>query len=895
MKKVNYLLLGAAGLILASCANEDLVSNGLNPDGTANVTLTLSTPQIPSRAYSDGTTAQKLLYAVYEVKEDAGSTKLNLIQSDGYWSGANESKPETIELRKQMTFKLLTDHTYRFVFWAESADDQGNDTNPYVITFEDDKADLTINYTNGVNCNDENLDAFYGGVELKITGNVQMDVPLSRPFAQINVGTNDLEDASDLGYPAENNKILSTIKTKSYTSMSLFDGEISGTQSPVEFSFAEIPSTVDGKFPVPGYDYLAMTYILVPDADDEVVDVTFNYKENGETLNHTRTVGSAPVKRNHRTNIYGQILTSNAELNIHIVPAYNDPDLQPSELEMVAALGGTVVLDDDVEIEGQLNILKDAVIDLSGFTLNTTGGTYGDAISITTGTTVSIKNGTIAPSSSASAENGSATIMLKRANNGKNTTITLEDVTVTGYYPIYDNSGNEGTQIIIKSGTYYPLLENTPAIYVANGTSSSPETTGGKVTIYGGTFGQAGVTYPYLLNVQDKLRKANGKEPRDFIEVYGGTFINFDPSACVSEGFPTNFVANGYIVKVNQIGADTYYTVVPEGNKEAVVQKVGDKVFCLAPALPEGATEEDFANEGGLYVDENGEVQTFAATGNAIAAAMEKTNVIYLAPNSTITTGSHFMKVQQDGITVYGNGATINGGEMDFSVQSWSEKETNYPKYEEGSTIDVNIYDLNNVKVWGGLNQDINLNVYLKNCTMEGTGITDGGHSLIMVRGADEGKSKVSITLEDCYAKNIQVGLHTTYVAKIVVNNCKFEEVGIPVNYAKKLQGENAVVEVLNCEFNKCGIPENTTAWNYSAPIRIVDNAGPHKSTNLKVDNCTFNNTKSLDPDKKGTCDILLVEYRTDDQTRRWYDINYDITNCGDYKLVDTCETLRGE
>ena len=131
MKKLNYLLLGAAGLMLASCAQEDLVGNTGNGDGTANVSLSLSTPKIGTRAFSDGTTAQKLQYAVYEVKGAEGSETYTLINKEGYCSDEDEAVTE-IQMKKTMNFKLLTDHTYRFVFWAESLDKaDGTPTNPY--------------------------------------------------------------------------------------------------------------------------------------------------------------------------------------------------------------------------------------------------------------------------------------------------------------------------------------------------------------------------------------------------------------------------------------------------------------------------------------------------------------------------------------------------------------------------------------------------------------------------------------------------------------------------------------------------------------------------------------------------------------------------------------------
>ena len=49
------------------------------------------------------------------------------------------------------------------------------------------------------------------------------------------------------------------------------------------------------------------------------------------------------------------------------------------------------------------------------------------------------------------------------------------------------------------------------------------------------------------------------------ITVYGGTFVNFDPSNSKTENPAANFVADGYtVVSEKQANGDTWYTVVPE-------------------------------------------------------------------------------------------------------------------------------------------------------------------------------------------------------------------------------------------------------------------------------------------------------------------------------------------
>jgi hypothetical protein len=76
------------------------------------------------------------------------------------------------------------------------------------------------------------------------------------------------------------------------------------------------------------------------------------------------------------------------------------------------------------------------------------------------------------------------------------------------------------------------------------------------IDIYGGFFHNTDGNY--TLNVEDRNR-ATG-----FINVYGGTFVNFDPSTGGQD--PNNIkVAEGYkVISATQANGDVWYTVVPE-------------------------------------------------------------------------------------------------------------------------------------------------------------------------------------------------------------------------------------------------------------------------------------------------------------------------------------------
>lgn len=300
----------------------------------------------------------------------------------------------------------------------------------------------------------------------------------------------------------------------------------------------------------------------------------------------------------------------------------------------------------------------------------------------------------------------------------------------------------------------------------------------------------------------------------------------------------------------------------------AVVKMNNGQVVCTTPALPAGVTEAQLEDKGGVAINAQGEPVFFEPTGAAVNAAMKQSSEIYFAPNVTITTTSHKMVVPQSGITIHGNGATLTGGEQDFSIQEGAD----YTQYEEGSTINININNLNGVKVWGGPTTNATFNINLNNCTMKGLN-NKSFNNMVMVRSQDNATCKVNLNAENCYLEGMQVAFHTSVAGTEVYKNCTFKNVGVPINIAKKLNGALMSISVIGCTFDNCGIaPDDTanSAYDYAAPIRVVDNGGPANAINLLVDGCTFTGTLSQ-------WDILLMDYR---QGKTWSPVKYTIQNC---------------
>ena len=300
MKKL-FLVLAAAFAMVA--CQTDINEVGVVAGGEVDVTFEVGTP---TRAYSDGTTATVLQYAVYEVvdKDNEGTAEIltPLTVTNGEIHGST-----TVKLQ------LVTGNTYAVVFWAAAPNA------PYTVDFGSTlgEAKMTVNYTNAA-CNDENRDAFFKKHVFTVKGAQTETIELRRPFAQLNIGTNDYDASANAGYTPNQSYVK---VTSIYDTLNLWNGTVSG-ETAVEFAYADIKR--DETFPVAGHEYLAMNYLLVN--EKETVDVEFAYKETSTGDAKTRTVGSVPVQRNYRTNIYGQLLTSDVDINVEINPEYEQPN-----------------------------------------------------------------------------------------------------------------------------------------------------------------------------------------------------------------------------------------------------------------------------------------------------------------------------------------------------------------------------------------------------------------------------------------------------------------------------------------------------------------------------------------------------------------------------------------
>lgn len=580
MKTFKYLAAAVLTMLAVSCNKEQVTEV---PDGQmVDVTFTAALPgEMATKTIGDGQTAKKLYVSVYE--NDDAKTKLASL----------DKTADFADLKTQVTFSLVKGKTYNFVFWAQAEDA------PYDVT--DLKSIKVQDYTSGAN--DEKRDAFYATrKELKVNGALTETIKLYRPFAQVNFATADYADAQKAGFsPAVSSFTASGAATTFDTFAAEGKDEVTVALTETNVP-ADILKTLDGKT----YTRLAMNYLIPVGKQGEShnIDVAATFKaNNGEAV--TVSAPNAPVQNNYRTNILGNLLTSQIIFNVEIVPAFEEPDKDidlvniknAESLKALVATGGSAKLAGDIEIDYPLTLSgnTDVVIDLNGH---------------------SIVNKTQV--------NGNFTVVFNVAGkshltiNGDGEVKALEETSdVDGYRMAvwaYDDA-----VVDINGGHFYNKQLNpgtSNLIYVMDRAV---------VNVAGGKFETAMLDAQgtsLLLNMQDASR-ATAK-----INITGGQFVNFDPADCISEGPHTNFVADGYMSVEAEAGV---WTVV-RGTKPVVM-----------------TTAE------------------LRATLTAFTSAGSGDNVIEIGKDIVLKDGETWTPAKVDGyhgagvVTVLGNGHKISG------------------------------------------------------------------------------------------------------------------------------------------------------------------------------------------------------------------------------------------
>lgn len=310
MRRHNILVLGTLPLLLAACSQAEVETPKVAEEATAQFVVNLP-KDFSSRAFGDGLTATDLSVLVYEV----GDTD-NTFLISGDTSFEANSYTTTVNLN------LVTGKSYLIVFFAQSE----NSSDVYTINKE--SGVLTVNYSNMTSANNlaDAYDCFYGTYATGMVGDTSLSttVNLNRPVAQINWGTTEMLEGAitnfDDIFGQNGDYILTTFTTTAYTTLNLQNGEY-GNMVPVKLSNFAAPSSEDGTFPISGYEYLAVQYLLAKAGSSETYELNLTVTNNGGgntsgTFTKPIPISNAPLQANYQTNIYGAVLTANASLTV---------------------------------------------------------------------------------------------------------------------------------------------------------------------------------------------------------------------------------------------------------------------------------------------------------------------------------------------------------------------------------------------------------------------------------------------------------------------------------------------------------------------------------------------------------------------------------------------------
>lgn len=339
MKKVFLFASIIATLMLSSCQQDELPVDKMD----SNVVFTVDLPgmnmtkgTIDSGAtIADGTNVNYLHYAIYMTKVGTEHSVVGDNTSPLFqgvvgldFDQVNRKRSATID------FNLVKNQDYTIIFWAQVSSDQSGMNAHY------DLSDLRIvSMTAGAvvdadaNANDESRAAFYAKYEFNTADQKKHEVTLTRPFSQLNLLTTPQslvlsQPGQTTGsYVIDIKQSMMTVKgvaTKFDTREGMAVESSTGTY---KFALADTPEEQGQKTLRVGsddYHYVSMNYFFVP--FNEVTDVEVDYSivtALGSRIEND--VINVPIRKNHRTNLIGNLLTKETTFEIVVDSTFFEP------------------------------------------------------------------------------------------------------------------------------------------------------------------------------------------------------------------------------------------------------------------------------------------------------------------------------------------------------------------------------------------------------------------------------------------------------------------------------------------------------------------------------------------------------------------------------------------
>ena len=257
----------------------------------------------------------------------------------------------------------------------------------------------------------------------------------------------------------------------------------------------------------------------------------------------------------------------------------------------------------------------------------------------------------------------------------------------------------------------------------------------------------------------------------------------------------------------------------------------------VTTVLPEGAVFP----EGMTVTDGTNYYATMKAALEGIHLTENRT--LWCKPGADVGVMTHGHVC--DDLTVYGNGAKLTAsGEQDFEVDQYNFCH-NGANACSGLTGDMTlkVVSLDGCGAWGTRDSAYTVNFIFENCK---------DMNRIYINGT---AGVNNITLTNCSflgSVNKECTLYSNANGNVVVTDCDFSNIYVPINLNHKVAGVQNVV-ISDCSFDACGAEK----YDYAAPIRVLSSVEGSKTV-LTVSECSFTNTVA---NKQGQNADILLDY----------------------------------
>lgn len=644
-------------------------------------------------------------------------------------------------------FSLVKGQTYSFAFWAQTSETGYYNT--------DDLRSVTMN-TDLVKANDPRMDAFFAiKDEARVTVSYSKKVSLKRALAQVNFGTKKYSGRSDELKAQKSYVTLTGVPNVFHPFMSGDSFACEGSET-VKFNENEVISDETLSVNDAEYSYLASVYVFALNPNKTITDATAVVTlSNGKTT--TIKAPNAPVKRNFKTNILGDLLTVDAMWNVDIAPEFDGGDTYDSVAANLEA-GKEVTLSEDYSVADK-----------------SSGVTLGVGV-----TSVLNLNG-----KKFSNENG--------LKENKAALQVHGDLTINGDGEVYCEGYADNNAIIVEQGGHLVINGGTYNVGKANSGKSNatifvmgPDKDGrnGSVEINGGVFmAEAGSDgTPFVLNQHDDITV-------NCFSVKGGTFVGFNP-ASVNEahGNITSFVAEGYksvettyegkqaweVVKIpavtTQEGLNDEITNGTAGS-QVTINLAKDATFTLNNGIANGGENAPEKNRKVVFLGDG--TQTIDVITGAVNAESGQLSYqrgsSFTFKNITVKAGEgNFDGVVCDEL-VFEN-CTITGkltlyGKASFKDCTFENTMANqYSIWTWGGTdvtFDKCTFNTNGkaILLYGGSSNKNPTNLVVTNCVFNDRNNGSAGKAAIEI--GNDFNSTYSLTVNDCTVNGFAAGKNT--------------------------------------------------------------------------------------------------------------------------------------